>query len=58
MASEPVSSVPYGELRELSKARIRQECRRWDFDWNAYVADGPEWGIVEVVHRRAVQSRT
>ena len=50
-----VSLVPYGVLRELVNAQIRRECRRWDFDWDAFVADGPEWGITEVVHRRAVQ---
>ena len=42
-------------LRELAQAQVRRECRRWDFDWDAFVADGPEWGITEVVHRRAVQ---
>ena len=42
-------------LRELAQAQIRRECRRWDFDWDAFVADCPEWGITEVVHRRAVQ---
>ena len=51
----PVSAVPYGVLRELAQAQIRKECRRWDFDWDAFVADRPEWGITEVVHRRAVQ---
>ena len=51
----PVSAVPYGELRELAQSQIRRECRRLDFDWDAFVADGPEWGITEVVHRRAVQ---
>ena len=42
-------------LRELAQAQVRRECRRWDYDWDAFVADGPEWGITEVVHRRAVQ---
>ena len=42
-------------LRELVQAQVRRECRRWDYDWDAFVADGPEWGITEVVHRRAVQ---
>ena len=42
-------------LRELVQAQVRRECRRWGFDWDAFVADGPEWGITEVVHRRAVQ---
>ena len=42
-------------LRELVQAQVRRECRRWDFDWDAFVADGPEWGITEMVHRRAVQ---
>ena len=51
----PVSSVPYGELQELARARIRRECRHWGFDWDAFVADRPEWGITEVVHRKAVQ---
>ena len=50
-----VSAVPYGVLRELVQAQVRRECRRRDFDWDAFVADGPEWGITEVVHRRAVQ---
>ena len=50
-----VSAVPYGVLRELAQAQVRRECRQWDFDWDAFVADGPEWGITEVVHRRAVQ---
>ena len=50
-----VSAVPYGVLRELVQAQVRRECRRCDFDWDAFVADGPEWGITEVVHRRAVQ---
>ena len=47
--------VSYGELRELAKAQIRRECRRFEFDWEAYVSDGPEWGVTEIVHRRAVQ---
>ena len=51
----PVSAVPYGELRELAQSQIRRECRRFDFNWSAFVADGPKWGITEVVHRRAVQ---
>ena len=55
LADLPVSAVPYGVLRELAQAQIRRECRRWDFDWDAFVADRPEWGITEVVHRRAVQ---
>ena len=55
LTSKPVSVVPYGELRELVAAQFRRECRDWDFDWDAFIADGPEWGIVEVVHRRAVQ---
>ena len=50
-----VSAVPYGVLRELAQSQVRRECRQWDFDWDAFVADGPEWGITEVVHRRAVQ---
>ena len=50
-----VSAVPYGVLRELVQAQVRRECRRWGFDWDAFVADCPEWGITEVVHRRAVQ---
>ena len=50
-----VSAVPYGVLRELVQAQVRRECRRCDFGWDAFVADGPEWGITEVVHRRAVQ---
>ena len=50
-----VSAVPYGVLRELVQAQVRRECRRRDYDWDAFVADGPEWGITEVVHRRAVQ---
>ena len=50
-----VSAVPYGVLRELVQAQVRRECRRWGFDWDAFVADGPEWGITEVIHRRAVQ---
>ena len=55
LVTSSVSVVAYGELRELVQSQIRRECRRWDFDWEAFVADGPEWGIVEVVHRRAVQ---
>ena len=51
----PVSAVPYGELRELAQSQIRRGCRPFDFDWDAFVADRPEWGITEVVHRRAVQ---
>ena len=50
-----VSAVPYGVLRELVQAQVRRECRRRDYDWDAFLADGPEWGITEVVHRRAVQ---
>ena len=50
-----VSAVPYGVFRELVQAQVRRECRRRDYDWDAFVADGPEWGITEVVHRRAVQ---
>ena len=50
-----VSAVPYGVLRELVQAQVRRECRRRDYDWDAFVADGPEWGITEVAHRRAVQ---
>ena len=55
LADLPVSAVPYGVLRELAQAQVRRECRRWGFDWDAFVADCPEWGITEVVHRRAVQ---
>jgi hypothetical protein len=55
LADLPVSAVPYGVLRDLAQAQIRRECRRWDFDWDAFVADCPEWGLTEVVHRRAVQ---
>ena len=51
----PVSVVPYQELRELAMAQVRRECRRLGFDWKAFVAEGPEWGITEVVHRRAVR---
>ena len=40
---------------EMARAQLRRECRHWDFHWDAFVADGPEWGIVEVVHRRMVQ---
>ena len=50
-----ISAVSYGVLRELVQAQVRRECRRCDFDWDAFVSDGPEWGITEVVHRRAVQ---
>ena len=50
-----VSAVPYGVLRELAQAQVRRGCRRWDFDWDTYVTDGPQWDVVEVVHRRAVQ---
>ena len=50
-----VSAVPYGVLRELVQAQVRRECRRRDYDWYAFLADRPEWGITEVVHRRAVQ---
>ena len=42
-------------LRELVQAQVRRGCRQWDYDWDAFVADCPEWGITEVVHRRAVQ---
>lgn len=55
LATPPVSVVSYGELRDLVKAQIRRECRHWDFDWDAFIADGPEWCIVEIVHRRAVK---
>ena len=55
LVTSSVSVVSYGELRELVQSQIRRECRRWDFDWDTFIADGPEWGIVEVVHRRAVQ---
>ena len=48
-------ALPVDVLRELVQAQVRRECRRWDFDWDAFVADGPEWCITEVVHRRAVQ---
>ena len=48
-------ALPVDMLRELVQAQVRRECRRWDFDWDAFVADGPEWCITEVVHRRAVQ---
>ena len=48
--------VPHGLLRELAQAQIRRACRRrWDFNWDAFVADRPEWGITEIVHRRVVQ---
>ena len=50
-----VSAVPYGVLRELVQAQVRRECRRNNFDWDLFVGDRPEWGITEVVHRRAVQ---
>ena len=55
LADLPVSAVPYAVLRDLTQAQVRRECRRWDYDWDAFVADCPEWGITEVVHRRAVQ---
>ena len=55
LATPSVSVLSYGELRELVKAQIRRECRHWGFDWDDFIADGPEWGIVEIVHRRAVQ---
>ena len=55
LATSSVSVVSYVELRELVQSQIRRECRRWEFDWDAFIADGPEWGIVEVVHRRALQ---
>ena len=58
----PMSPEPGAEntdrqmaLRDLAQAQVRRGCRRWDFDWDAFVADCPEWGITEVVHRRAVQ---
>ena len=51
----PVSVVPYGVLLELVRAQVRRESRRWKFDWDACVANGPVWSITEVVHRRAVQ---
>ena len=41
-----MSVVPYGELRELAQSQIRRECRPFDFDWDAFVADGPEWGVL------------
>ena len=50
-----VSAVPYGVLRELVQAQVRRESRRRDYDWDSFVADGPESGITEIVHRRAVQ---
>ena len=49
------TSVSDGVLRELVQAQVRRECRRRDYDWYAFLADRPEWGITEVVHRRAVQ---
>ena len=55
LASVLVSAVPYGELRELAQSQLRRGCRPFDFDWDAFVADRPEWGITEVVHRRAIQ---
>ena len=55
LADVPVSVVPYGVLRELAQAQVRRESRRRKFHWDSFVADGPEWGITEVVHRRAVQ---
>ena len=55
IATPSVSVVSYGELRELVKAQIRRECRHWGFDWEAFTASLPEWGIVEIVHRRAVE---
>ena len=57
MSSEPGAENTDRQmaLRELAQAQVRRECRRWNFDWDAFVADGPQWGVVEVVHRRAVQ---
>ena len=49
-----MSAVPYAELRELAQAQIRRECRRFDFNWDSFLSYAPEWGITEVVHRRAV----
>ena len=46
---------PAGELRQLVEAQVRRVCRRSGFDWESFLADGPELGIVEVVHRRVVQ---
>ena len=56
--SEPAdvaSAISYGLVRELAQAQIRRECRRLDFNWDAFLADRPEWAITEIVHRRAVQ---
>lgn len=50
-----VGEDPYGAWRDLAQAEIRRECRRCGFDWDLFVAGGPEWGIAKAVHRRAVR---
>ena len=48
-------AVVFRELRQLASAQLRRGCRRSGFDWEAFIGDGPEWGVTEVIHRRAVQ---
>ena len=56
LADVPVSVVPYPQLVELAEKAIRVESRKvYQFDWDALVADRPEWRLTEVVHRKAVQ---
>ena len=51
----PVSAVAYGRLKDLARARVRRVVRELGFDWEKFLAGGPEWSLTEVVHRKAVQ---
>ena len=51
----PVSVVAYGRLKDLARARVRRVVRELDFDWEGFLAGGPEWPLTEAVHRKAVQ---
>ena len=56
LADAPVSVVPYPQLVKLAETAIRVESRKvYAFDWDALVADRPEWRLTEAVHRKAVQ---
>ena len=51
----PVSAVPYGRLKEWARAAVRRGVRELGFDWEGFLAGGPEWSLTEMVHRKAVQ---
>ena len=52
VVAEPTSPAAYGVLRRTAAAQIRRECRKWSFDWDAFVAGEPEWAVADALCRR------